>query len=108
MYFRHLPESIRVRTKCLASQDQTLRIFFQIFSIAVDTIVVSCNIHIGKSISCFYITAVKRCSDLHRLTSKNPCQIIEKFTSYCLFLPARSACFFLRLLVTVNAEANGT
>ena len=107
----HLPKSICIIAECLASQNQTLRIFLQVMLITFDSIIVSGDIHVGKSPSSLHITSIESRSGFHKSASHKSCKIIEELTSY-RFLFFLSFCllrllgFFFRLLITVNPKAN--
>jgi len=105
--FGFLHKLISICTESLASQNHSLRIFLQVMTVTLDSIVVSGYVHVGVSISCFYITRIKSCSCFHKSSAENSSNCVIKFTSNSLFLLGIFCCFIC-LFITVNTESHRT
>ena len=102
-----LHKLIRIRTEGLTSKNDSLRIFLQVMTVTLDSIVISCYIHICVSISCLHITWVKSCSCFHKSGTENSGNRIIELTSYCFFLLSIFSCFVC-LFIAVNTKAHRT
>ena len=114
--FGQLAEFISIVAEGLAAQNQPLRVLFQVVLIAVDAVVVTRNVHVGKGVTGLDVAAVQGRAALHELIAQQPRQIVEELTADCLFLGGLLAAllgffgtlgFFFCLFVAVHAEADG-
>ena len=116
MLFGQFAEFISIVAEGLAAQNQPLRVLFQVVLIAVDAVVVTRNVHVGKGVTGLDVAAVQGRAALHELIAQQPRQIVEELTADCLFLGGLLAAllgffgtlgFFFCLFVAVHAEADG-
>ena len=77
--------------------------------IAVDAVVVACNVHVGKGVTGLDVAAVQGRAAFHELVTQQPRQIVEELAADCLFLGGFLGAlgFLFCLFVAVHAEADG-
>ena len=110
-----LPKTIRVVAEGFASQDQSVWIFLQITPVAVDTIVVTRDIHIGEGVPGFHIASMECRTHFHELITHQSRHIVEELASdrFLLFCPFSGSLGFLGLFrfplclfIAIHAKAN--
>jgi hypothetical protein len=84
--------------------------------VAPDAVIVARHVHVGVGVPGLHVAGIEGRAELHELVAHDAGQLIVKFASDSGFLfllsvcsgSGGSSCFLLRLLIAVNAEADGT
>ena len=110
-----LIKTVGIAAERLASDNQAVRVFFQVMLIPAYAIIVPRGVHICKGIFRFPIARRQGCPPFHKVRAHETRQVVEELAADGLFPGGRFAgrCalggsfgLFLRLVIAVNTKAH--